>query len=217
MAEIGGGAAHIMNVALEGRILHHKLRFPEDGFVAAGLDDPALMEGQGAEGAGSEAAPVTDQAEFDLLDGGNTPGFFVAGVVGAAVGKVIYLVHFRGGQRLLGRILHHIEIPIGLCQTLGGERVAVAVLDAEALGVAALAGLYLVKGGKEDGGQTLVRLGGFVDGAVDVGDVFHVHTGVQSVGDFHDALFPHAVHEKIRLGIQKDGALHTLRPVIVVA
>ena len=51
-----------MDIAFEIRVLHHLLRFPEDGFVAAGLDDPALVEGQGAERTGPEAAPVADQA-----------------------------------------------------------------------------------------------------------------------------------------------------------
>ena len=61
VAEIGGGAAHIVDVALEILVLHHDFRFLQDGFMAAGLDDAALVEGQGAEGAGAEAAPVAHQ------------------------------------------------------------------------------------------------------------------------------------------------------------
>ena len=82
--------------------------------MASGLDDPPLMEGQGAEGAGTEAAPVGYQTELDLFDGGDAPRLFVAGVVGAHVGKVVYRVHFRRGQGLLGRILHHEEIVVRL-------------------------------------------------------------------------------------------------------
>ena len=204
--EVGGGSPNIVDITFEIRVLHHLLRFPEDGFVAAGLDDPALVEGQGAERTGPEAAPVADQAEFDLLNGGNTPGFFIAGVVGAAVGKVVYFVHFLGGQGLLRRVLHHIEIPTGLGQPFGSEGVAVSVLDAKALGVASFVRLHFFIGRQENGGQALVRPGGFVDGAVDVGDVFHVHAGVQSIRDFHNALFSHAVHEQVRLGIQENGA-----------
>ena len=113
-AEIGGGTAHIVDVALEILVLHDHFRFPEDGFVAPGLDNPALVEGQGAEGAGTEAAPVGNQAEFDLFNGGNTALFGIAGMPGPLVGQLVYRIHFLGGQGLLRGILHHIFLAIGL-------------------------------------------------------------------------------------------------------
>ena len=170
--------------------------------MASGLDDPPLMEGQGAEGAGAEAPPVGNQTELDFLNGGDTPRLFVAGVIGTHVGKVVYRVHFRCGQGLLGRILHHEEIVVGLRQPLGGEGVAVGVLDFEALGVSAPVGLDLGKGGQCDSGQTVVRRFGFEHRAVDVGDVLHVQPGIQGVGHLHDGLFPHAVHEQVGLTVQ---------------
>ena len=202
VAEICGGAADVVDVALEIPVLHHDFRFPEDGFVASGLDDPPLMEGQGAEGAGAEAPPVGNQTELDFLNGGDTPRLFIAGVIGTHVGKVVYRVHFRCGQGLLGRVLHHEEIVVGLRQPLGGEGVAVGVLDFEALGVSAPVGLDLGKGGQGDGGQTVVRRFGFEHRAVDVGDVLHVQPGIQGVGHLHDGLFPHAVHEQVGLTVQ---------------
>ena len=160
------------------------------------------MEGQGAEGAGAEAAPVGHQAEPDLFDGGDAPCLFIAGVIGTHVGKVIHRVHFRCGQGLLGRILHHEEIVVRLRQPLGGEGVAVGVLDLEALGVFAPVGLDLGEGGQGDGGETVVRLLGFEHRAVDVGDVLHVQPGIQGVGHLHNGLFPHAVHEQVGLTVQ---------------
>ena len=195
VAEIGGGAADVVDVALEIPVLHHDFRFPEDGLVASGLDDPPLMEGQGAEGAGAEAAPVGHQAEPDLFNGGDAPCLFIAGMIGAHVGKVIHRVHFGRGQGLLGRILHHEVIVVRLRQPLGGEGVAVGVLDLEALGVFAPVGFDLGEGGQGDGGETVVRLLGFEHRAVDVGDVLHVQPGIQGVGHLHDGLFSHAVHE----------------------
>ena len=185
--------------------------------MAPDLDDPALVEGQGAEGAGPEAAPVGDQTEFDFLDGRHTSGLFVAGVVGAHVGKIVDRVHFFGGQRLLGWILNHIAIAIGLCQAFGGEGITVAVLDLKGLGVAAPVGLHFLKRGQHNGGQAVVQLRSFEHGAVDVGDVLGLHPGVQGVGDLQDALFPHAVHEQVRLAVQQNGALHALGPVVVMA
>ena len=195
VAEIGGGAAHIVDVALEILVLHHELRLFQDGFMAPHLDDPPLVEGQGAEGAGPEAAPVAHQAKLHFLNGGHAPGLFVAGVVGAAVGKIVNRVHFRRGQGLLGRVLHHKFFSVLLRQPLGGEGVAVAVLNFEGLGVAALIFLHFLKGGQQDGGEALIQLGGFENRAVDVGDVLYVHAGVQGIGNLHNALFSHAVHQ----------------------
>ena len=138
MAEIGGGAAYIVDIALEVLVVGHALCFPENGFVASGLDDPPLMEGQGAEGAGTEAAPVGNQAEFHLVDGRNAAVLGVAGVPGTHIGQLVNSIHLRCGQRLLRRVLHHKFPAVGLRQPLGGEGVTVAVLDLEGLGVFAL-------------------------------------------------------------------------------
>ena len=73
LAEICRGAADIVNIALEGRIFRHVPRLGQDGFVASRLDDAALVEGQGAEAAAAEAAPVGDQAKFDLLQRRDAP------------------------------------------------------------------------------------------------------------------------------------------------
>ncbi len=48
-------------------------------FMAAHLNDPALVEGQGAEAAAAKASPVTDEAEFNLRDGGNSACLLVGG------------------------------------------------------------------------------------------------------------------------------------------
>ena len=61
MAEIGGRAAHIVDITLEILILYHDFRFFKNGFMAAGLDDASLMEGQCTEGTGTEAATVGNQ------------------------------------------------------------------------------------------------------------------------------------------------------------
>ena len=185
--------------------------------MAPNLHDSALMKGQRAEGAGPEAAPVTYKAEFDLLDGGHAAQFCVAGVPGALVGQIVDGVHLLHGQGLLRRVLHHEFLAVGFRQTLGGEGVTVAILDFEGLGVFFLIGFQFLKRRKNDGGQALVQLAGPKHGAVDVGDVPDVHTGVQSLGNLHDALFPHAVHEKVGLTVKQNGALHALRPIIIVS
>ena len=103
--------------------------------MAAGLNDAALVEGKGAEGACAKAAAVAHQAELHLFDCRHTPRLFIAGVVGAAVRKFVNFVHLLRGEGLLGRILHNELIAAGLCQPLGGEGIAVIVLAPEAFRV----------------------------------------------------------------------------------
>ena len=45
VAEVGGRAAHIMDVALEVLVFDHELCFRKNGLMAAGLDNTALVEG----------------------------------------------------------------------------------------------------------------------------------------------------------------------------
>ena len=66
--EVCRGAPHIMDIPLKVRLLCQRFRLPEQGLMASGLYDPSLVEGQGAETAGSKAAPVADQAELDLTN-----------------------------------------------------------------------------------------------------------------------------------------------------
>ena len=109
------------------------LRFLHDGFVASGLDDPPLMEGQGAEAAAAVAAPVADEAVFDFLDGRNTAQRLVGGMVGAHIGQGVYAVHFVCAQRLGGGILHDQNaVVIFLRQAFPAEGIGVLILDIKA-------------------------------------------------------------------------------------
>ena len=56
-----------MDISLKIRLLGKKLClfYQMDSWLLR-LDDPSLMEGQRAETAATKAAPVADQAEFDL-------------------------------------------------------------------------------------------------------------------------------------------------------
>ena len=48
--------------------------------------------------------------------------------------------------------------------------------------------------------------GGAVDRAVHVGDLVHGQAGVQGVGDLHHRMLAHAVDQKVRAGVEKDGS-----------
>ena len=136
--------------------------------------------------------------------------FGVTGMPCTAVGQSIYRIHFLGGQRLLGRILYYKLLSVGFSQSLCSERIAVAVLKLKAFRIGALVGFQLFIRRKQDRGKAFVQGLGFVYRTVYVCDILHIHTGIKGVSDLYDALFAHAVHQKISLRVQKDRALQTL-------
>ena len=134
----------------------------------------------------------------------------------AHIGQRIHCIHFLCAQRLLGRILHHIFLAVGLYKPLGCKGITVAVLHLKAFGILALIGFQFIKRGKCDRGQALIHLSGFKYGSVDVSDVFYIHSGIQSICDLHNTLFAHTIHQQICLRIQQNGPLHRFRPVVVM-
>ena len=132
--EIGSRAAYIVDITLKIGLLRQKLRFFHQRLMASCLNNAALMEGQRTEAAGSKAATVADQAEFDFPDSRNTAICFVTRMVISHVRKRIDLIHLFLGQWLGRRILNHEFFSvIRLNQSLSKHRIGIAVLDKEAL------------------------------------------------------------------------------------
>ena len=215
--EISCGASHIVDIALEIRLLRQKPCLLQNGFMAPDLDDPSLVEGQGAEAAAAKAAPVADEAELHLTDGRNAPQGLIGRMGRPHIGKGVHVVHFQSGKGLCRRILDHIEmVRIRLTETFSRKRIGVLVLGKKALRIGALIFPHLVVGRQPDciiNGLPPVRL---IDGAVDKGNILNIDPRSQGICDLHDGPFPHTVGNKIRLGIHQDGMLHLSGPVIVV-
>ena len=132
--EIGSRAAYIVDITLKIGLLRQKLRFFHQRLMASCLNNAALMEGQRTEAAGSKAATVADQAEFDFPNSRNTAICFVTRMVISHVRKRIDLIHLFLGQRLGRRILNHEFLAvIRLHQSFSKNRIGIAVLDKEAL------------------------------------------------------------------------------------
>ena len=133
-------------------------------------------------------------------------------MVGSGVGKIVDVIHLSLGQGLLRRILHHKEVlSVGLHQPLGGEGIGVLALDAEALGILSAVGHDLLIGGQHD---LLHGAVGFLAGkhrAVDPGDVLGFHAAIERVGNLHHRPLSHAVHQKVCLRIEENGALALAR------
>ena len=90
LAEVGGGAAYVVDVSLELWVSSEQLGFFQQTFVAAALDDAPLVEGQAAEGAFAEAPAVAGQTELDLPDGGHA-----AVLVAKALSTSLHLEYYK--------------------------------------------------------------------------------------------------------------------------
>ena len=115
--------------------------------MAPGLNDPPLMERQGAETAGTKASPVAYQAELDLRNGRNASGCLVGGMIRSHIRIGIHIIHFLAGQGFGRRILHHPDVVrIGLCQPLSRIGICISVLNGKASCIGHGISLYLCKG-----------------------------------------------------------------------
>ena len=216
LAEIGRRAADVMDVALEVGMLRHARRLGQQRVMAARLDDAALMERQRAERAAAEAAAVRDEAELHLGDGGHAARLAVGRVIGVLIRQSVDVVHLLRGKRRLRRVLHHELAAVRLDEAPGGKRIGVAVLNGEALGVAAAVGAQLVIGRQRDGVHHAGAVARAVGRAVHEGDIVDVQPAVHGVRDLDDSALAHAVEQEVGLRIEQDGALQAVRPVVIV-
>ena len=214
-AEICRRPADVVDVALEIGRFRHFPRFAQNGFVAAHLHDAALMEGQRAERAAAEAATVGNQTEAHLADGRHARP--VGRMRQVPVRKIVDLVHFLRGKRLLRGILND-KFPraVGLYEPLGAEGIGVLVLEEKALGIAPPVFLQFSVGRQPDRIHDAVRVGRAVDRSVDEGQIGGGKAAVQRVRRLDDAALSHAVEQQVGLRVEQNGALEPVGPVIVV-
>lgn len=106
MAEVSRRAADVVNVSFKVRQLGHPLRFPQQRFVAAVLDNPALMARNSAKVTVAEAAALARQAELYFLQGRHAAGLVVHGMPAPLKGQLVNGVHFLRRQRQGRRRLH---------------------------------------------------------------------------------------------------------------
>ena len=145
-AEVGSGAAHVVDVALEAGVAGQGLHLPQDALMAAGGDDPPLVEGQGAEVARPEAAPVVGHGEAHLLDGRHAPHLVIHGVGFPDVGQLGHEVQFGSGERHGRRIDHQQPVAVALEDGLSPDGVVLLILDLVGLGIRPLIRGYRLKG-----------------------------------------------------------------------
>ena len=99
-----------MDIALEIGQSDEPLRLAQQGLLAPMLDDAPLMRHDSTEIAAAEAAPLTDEAELDLGDGGHAARLVVYGMPCIAIRQFVDFVHLFRRQRQRRRILHDADL-----------------------------------------------------------------------------------------------------------
>ena len=216
-AEVGRGAAHVVDVPLEAGVFRQGGDFTDDALVAAGGDHPALVKGQRAEFTGPEAAPVVGDGEADLFDGGHAAHTVVDRVRLPHVGQLGHVVQLRRGQGHGGGIGDEIAVPVGLDDGPAPDGVVLIVLHQIGLGVGFFALADGLIGGDGERGVVAGRgVLGQEAGALHVGDLAHRRSGGQGLGDVGHGPLAHAVDEQVGLGVQQDRAADLILPVVVM-
>ena len=206
-----------MDVALEIRLGEESFRLRQQRFLAAALHHAALVEGQSAEAAAAEAAPAGGEGELHFGQGRHAAGLVVAGMPAAAVGQAVDPVQLgavKGPGRRVGH--HEFVLAVGLDQPFSGYGVAVFILQGKASGVFPPVLPHAVEGGQHDAVEHGGGVLGLIHGAVHVGDLVDGQARVQGFRYLHHGAFAHAEGDEIGLGVQQQGTLQGIGPVIVV-
>ena len=216
-AEVRRRASHIVKVAFEIRVGSQGPRFLHDRIVAARLHDAPLMERERAKRALAEAAPIARQAELDLLEGRHATCGLVARMVRPRIRQPVHRVHLGLRKRRGGRVLHdELVVGVRLHEALARERIAVGVLHGEAARIGEPVGRQLVERRQHHRVVDVLERARPVHGAVDEREVRDGQPRVQRVGDLHDGALTHAEAHEIGAGIQQDGALELVGPIVVM-
>ena len=236
LAEVGGGAAYIVDVALEIRLFGEKKSLPLQGFMAAGLDSLALMECDGAEGAGSKAATIAGEGKFYLLKSRHPHlavfcGAVIDGMPAAGKGLLHHLVKFLLAQGQGGWLLNYEAGLVLFNQDVAGDGVGVLLLQQVGAGefgpaLRRIAGHLGKAWNPHRWLEPPVSVGaawgqlcfppGSPAGSPDATDFRHRLALRQGRRNFQQGSFSHAVNQEIRLGVQKDGVADSVGPVVVV-
>ena len=217
-AKVRGRPANVVNIALKVRILCDLLGFAHDRIVRPRLNVAPLMEGEGAEVARAEAAPVVDDRELHLLNGGHAALRLVGRVVGAHEGQAVDVIHFGRAQRQGGRVLDEHALAVGLADGAAAYMVGLVVLQLDRPRVGGLIGQNVLVGRTIDGrkrnfGVRVVEIGHAADLAHGVRAPF---SGLEIARQRDDRVLAHAVHQAVRARGGQDGGHDLIAPVVVM-
>ena len=216
-AEIGGGAAHVMDIAFEPRVLGEGGDLPENALVAAGGYHPPLVEGQGTEFAGPKAPPVVGDGKAYLFNGRHAAHGVIDGMGLPKVGQLRHFVQLLGVQGHGGGIGDEVSVPVGLDHRPAPDGVVLVILHQVGRRIGPLVpGDRFVGGHRHSGKGADAGVFGEKAGPFHRGDLCCRCAGGQESGQLPGGPLPHAIGEQVGLGVQEDGAPDLVLPVIVV-
>ena len=186
-----------MDIALEIGQGDEPLRLAQQGLLTPMLDDAPLMRHDGAEMTAAEAAPLADETELDLGDGGHAARLVVYGMPCIAIRQFVDLIHLfrRQGQRR--RILHDADLFVLLDEPAPAQGVLLQIFDAEGVGK-----LRLVLRDRRIGQQFhivpyIVAVRHAVAGAAHILHVLDRDARMKFGCNFDDLFLSHAVDQEI--------------------
>ena len=161
------------------------------------LDDAPLMRHDGAEMTAAEAAPLADEAELDLGDGGHAARLVVYGMPCIAIRQFVDLVHLfrRQGQRR--RILHDADLFVLLDEPAPAQGVLLQIFDAEGVGKLRLVLRDLLIGRQFHIVPYIVAVRYAVAGTAHILHVLDRDARMKFGGDLDDLLLSHAVDQEV--------------------
>ena len=185
--------------------------------MGAARDDAPLVEGERAEGAFPKTAATGGKRELHLGKRRHTAGLVVGRMPRARIGQAIDGVHLVLGKRRSRRVLHHVHaVGVRFHQTGARHRVARAVLGGEALREGTLVARNLFPPGQHLVVDHVFQRARAEHRAVDEGEIAHGKARSEGIGNLDDRALPHAVGDEIGPGIEQDGALEGIGPVVVM-
>ena len=192
LAEIGRGAAHVVDVALEIGKRGQKARFLQQRFLAAGGYDAPLVKGEGAKTARAEAAAHRADGEAHLLERGHAAQRVVHRVGEPGEGQVVYAVQFLARKRQRRRVLHQVALGVLLlAQRAPTHGVLLLIFHQKGLAVRALVRGDLGMRGQEQ--RIPGGLLGHVAHAAQLGQLIRGHAAAHPVAAVQNGVFPHTV------------------------
>ena len=216
VAEVGGGAAHIMNIALEVRHLGNLLRFNQQAFFAARGHITPLVECNGTEIASAETSPIVGNGKAHFFNTRHTAQLLITGMVRPHIRQAVHPVQLRGRQRLHRRILHHHYLAVALLEQLAPHMILLVLLQSARAGIFLFRGTHILKGGTLYPAKGCVFGGHRIHGAPNVMHTAHRLTRSQAAGNLRYLLLSHTVDQQISAGVHQRRGSNGVVPVIVM-
>jgi hypothetical protein len=209
-------STHIRNIAGKARKSIQGSDFPDDGLLATGLDELALMSRDGTEITTAEASPMSIDRKLDHLECRNMLAL-IARMRQFSERKIPDRIHLLLRGRREGRVdlnitithrldkhrrIHHIRISLDHMEILRKSRLILAAslerIENDRILMAASA-VHI---------ETDLRY---------LSDIIEIPSGLDSLGKLYHRPLPHSITEPVSTTLDKNRRLQTILPIIIMS